>query len=401
MKRSLAFGGAAWVLSMGVTALGSLPAQKSPARSVAAPPEALARFAYSGNAAELPATFIDNLVFLQVRVNQSQPSLFELDTTAPISSVDPQRAADLGISDFRAPVLNLTGVDFSLPELGSVANHEFAARVGRVYEGTLGNDILSSVVAQIDYGRHSVRMYDPAAFHYTGRGKTLPLTMRDGVPAVKAKVDVAGHKSGEALFLLNTALDAPLVISDRYAQQHHFFSHLKTIPLGPGELGAGGSAVMARAQRFQIGPFEVDDALVALAQGKISGADDSEVAGEVGGGMLRRFIITLDYARGTVSFDSNSEIRSDDHEDMSGISVSAGGPNLRRFEVTFVRPGSAAADAGIKEGDVIEGIDDEAAADMTVSAVRGLFQQVGHKYKVLINRDGKTQTIGITMRRSL
>jgi hypothetical protein len=401
MKRSLAFGGVAIALCIGVTAPPALRAQKRPAPASPAPPAAIARFAYNGNAAELPATFIDNLIFLQVRVNQSQPSLFQLNTTAPVSSVDPQRAADLGVTDFRTPVLNLTGLDFSLSELGSVANNEFAARVGRVYEGTLGNDVLSSVVVEIDYGRHSVRMYDPAAFHYTGRGKTLPLTMRDGMPAVKAKVDAAGHKSGEVLFILNTALDAPLLISDRYAQRHHFFSHLKTIPLGPGELGIGGNAVMARAERFQIGPFEVDDALVAFAQGEFSGADDSEVAGEIGGGMLRRFMVTLDYARGTASFASNSEIRTDDHENMSGISVAAGGPNLRRFEVTFVRPGSPAADAGIKKGDVIEAIDDEAAADITLSAIRGLFQQVGHKYKVLIDRDGKTQTIGITMRRSL
>src|ERR1039457_2582639 len=45
-----------------------------------------ARFEFGGNAAEIPATFIGNLVFLPVHVNQGQPSLFELDSSAAVSS---------------------------------------------------------------------------------------------------------------------------------------------------------------------------------------------------------------------------------------------------------------------------------------------------------------------------
>ena len=107
-------------------------------------------------------------------------------------------------------MLNLTGVDISLPEIGSLAKNDFGARVGRAYEGTLGNDVLAGVVTEIDYGRQTARVYDPETFRFSGRGKSLPLVMRDGMPAVKAKVEVAGHKSGEVLFILNTALDVPL-----------------------------------------------------------------------------------------------------------------------------------------------------------------------------------------------
>ncbi len=158
---------------------------------------------------------------------------------------------------------------------------------------------------------------------------------------------------------------------------------------------------MARIEDFQIGPYQVQQPLAAFVQGKLPGADDAQVAGEIGGGMLRRFTLTLDYARQVAIFDSNSEIRTDDHEDMSGISVAAGGPDLKRFEVVQVRPGSPAADAGVQKGDVIAGVDDEAAADITLAALRNLFRQVGHKYKLLIERNGKAQTIGVTMRRLL
>lgn len=402
MKRSTTFGIAVIVFICACTA--ALPALRAQNGAPAAPPPPATtiQFSYGGNVAQVPSQFIGNLIFLPVRVNLSQPSLFQIDTTAAISSVDPKRAADLGVKDFRSPVLNLTDIDIHLPELGLVASNDFGPRVGRAYEGTIGNDVFSGVVMELDYGRHTIRMYDPATFQYKGAGKSIPLTMHDGMPAVRAKVTVAGHKSGEVLFILNTALDVPLIISDHFAQQHHFFSsHMKTVPTAPGELGVGGNAVVARIEDFQIGPYEVQTPLAAFAQGKLSGADDSQIAGEIGGGMLRRFIVTLDYVRQVAIFDSNSEIRTEDHEDMSGISVAASGPDLKRFEVVLVRPGSPAADAGVQKGDIIEGVDDEAAADITLSALRNLFRQVGHKYKLLLERSGKSLTINVTMHRTL
>jgi PDZ domain len=402
MKRNQVFGIAAIVFTyVCLAVLPGVRAQNEP-RPAAPAPAPVVRFSYSGNVAQVPTQFIGSLIFLPARVNLSQPSLLELDTTSPVSSLDPQRAAELGVTNFRDPVLNLTDVDIHLPELGSVANSDFGPRVGRSFEGTIGNDVFSAAVMELDYGRQTVRIFDPAAFQYKGGGKSFPLTMHEGMPAVKAKVTVAGHKSGEVLFILNTALDVPLVISDHFAQQHHFFSsHMKTVPMASGELGVGTNAVMSRIEDFQIGPYEVQGPLAAFAQGKLSGADDSQVAGEIGGGMLRRFTITLDYARQVAIFDSNSEIRTDDHEDMSGVSVAASGPNLKTFEVTQVRSGSPGADAGVQKGDVIAGVDDEAAADMTLSALRNLFRQVGHKYKLLVERNGKTLTVNVTMRRSI
>ena len=68
-------------------------------------------------------------------------------------------------------------------------------------------------------------------------------------------------------------------------------------------------------------------------------------------------------------------------------------------EVRYVYPKSAAEAAGLKAGDVIAGIDEEAAADLTLSAIRELFRQVGHEYKLLIDRHGQSLPITIKMRR--
>jgi len=405
MKRSTTFGiAAAGFLG---AALATLPASRAqngppPPPPAASPNGTLVRFAFNGNVAQLPAQFIGNLVFIPVRVNQSQPSMFQLDTTADTSAINPARAAELGLGSLRSPVLNLANLDAAIPKLDSNPNSGFASRVGRPYEGTIGNDLLSDMVLEISYGRQTVRLYDAGSFQYKGGGKSMPLTIHDGLPAVRAKIEIGGHKSGEVLFIVNTALTAPLLISDRYAHQHHLFKgRLKTYPIAPGELGIGGNAVMARAEVFQIGPYSVPGPLTAFAEGDIPGGDDPQVAGEIGGGMLRRFTLTLDYVRKIAYFEGNSDIRSDDHEDMSGISVAAGGAGFKTLEVTLVRSGSPGSDAGVQKGDVIEGIDDEGAADISLASVRSLFTNVGHKYKLLINHDGKTRTANVTMRRAL
>jgi len=69
---------------------------------------------------------------------------------------------------------------------------------------------------------------------------------------------------------------------------------------------------------------------------------------------------------------------------MSGLSIVAKGTGLRTFEIVRVQPGNAWRCGGIREGDVIAGIDEEPAADMTLTAIRDLFRQVGHRYKLLI-----------------
>lgn len=365
-------------------------------------PAASARFEFGGNASQLPAEFVDNLIFLPAHVNRSQPSLFALDTTAAISSIDPQRAAELGITSTQGALLNLSGVDISLPNFAQVSGNNFGARIGRPYEGTIGNDVFSSVVMELDYGRQSVRMYDPAAYKYSGAAKSLPLTFRDGIPLVRAKINVGGKNSGEALFVLNTSLDASLIVWDKFAQAHHLLrSHLKTIPVAPGELGVGGNAVLARLEDIQIGPYKIEGPIAAFAQGQLPGDGNAQIAGEIGAGILRRFTVIFDYVHQTVILDPNSEFRSDDREDMSGISVAASGSNWKTFEVTQVRSGTPGSDAGVQKGDIIAGVDEEAAADLSLDAIRAQFRQVGHKYKLLIDRNGKTLTLTVQMRRSL
>ncbi|MGH9746832.1 MAG: PDZ domain-containing protein [Candidatus Acidiferrales bacterium] len=296
--------------------------------------------------------------------------------------------------------MSLPGVDLPFADLAAVEKPNFSAQTGRQYQGTLGNDFLSRVVVEIDYARQTVRLYDPGAYKYSGKGTAFPLKFEGGTPVVRAKFLLPGQKAHEGDFVVNTALDASLVISERFAEAHRMFaSHLKTISSSDPEIADGANIVIGRLTEFQIGHYEVHSVIAAfVSQNPKSGSDDNR-AGVIGGGMLRRFTAIFDCAHQQLILEPNTHFADYEQEDKSGIAVVASGPGLKTFEVVSVQPGSPGAEAGILKGDAIAGVDEEAAADLTLVSIRSLFRQVGHKYKLLIQRNGQTIPITVQMRR--
>jgi len=358
-------------------------------------PAASAQFRGGGNAAEIPARFVDSLVFLPAAVNQSQPSLFELDSTAPRSTIDPGRRAELGIANLQAVVLNLSGVDVALASLGEPAKKDFGAQIGRECEGTLGNDFFASAVIEINYARQTVRLYDPASYHYGGRGKSVPLLFIAGLPVVHARISVSGGKTIEGDFVVDTALNASLLIAPAFADSHKLRPH-KTIPSTELAVGSSDPAELARVSAFDMGPFTVAQSIGVFPHQSSLTEGNRRLAGEIGARLLRRFIVTFDFPHQQMILDGSSNFRADEFEDMSGLAILASGPGLKRFEVTEVWPHTPGADAGIRKGDIIEGINDEAAADLSLAEIRALFRQPAGRYSVLIGRG--TQTIAVTLR---
>src|ERR1700735_3254485 len=176
-----------------------------------------ARFAYSGNAAQAPATFIANLLFLPGRVNLGKPSLFELDSVATATSVDPSRVADPAIpldplkASVQNCILNLPGVELPMSSLAVAARNDFSAQMGMPYQGTLGADFFARLVVVVDYSRQTIQLYDPATYAYPAASKGFQGTFAGTTPLVRVKFSIPGQKTLEADFIVNTALDFPIV----------------------------------------------------------------------------------------------------------------------------------------------------------------------------------------------
>ena len=383
----------------------ALPAQQQGAASVPAPPPAPqdtteAHFSFGGNAASIPAIFVGNLIFLPVRVNGGKPVLFQLDSAAEKCAVDRKVAGDTTAAALQNSWIALPGVQLPFLSLPVISRDDFAQQVGQVYQGTLGKDFFDRAVVEIDYHRQTVQLYDPAVYTYSGTGKSFPLTFAGAAPLLRAKFDVSGHKSLSADFVVDTALDAGIVFYRAFTDSERISAaHFKSEPASYPEVDGGAKILLGRLKAFQIGPYTLEEVVAAFTQGKTKTGMGKNVAGAIGGDFLRRFTVIFDLPHQRLILEPNVDLNHDIDEDMSGLSIVAKGPNLKLFEVAAVEPGTPAAKAGIQPGDVIAGIGDEAAADLTLSAVRNLFRQVGYNYKILIDRKGQTINVSLQMRR--
>ena len=360
------------------------------------------RFAYGGDASQIPAVFLGNLIFLPVRLNGGRPGLFALDSAAEKCAVDRKIAGDPAGNEMHYAVLTLAGVQLPFATLPVVSRDDFAQQVGQPYQGTLGRDFFDRVVVEVNYHRQTVQLYDPSAFTYTGQGKSFPLTFSGPVPLIRAKFDVPGHHSMSADFAVDTALDSGVIFYRGFMDSQRISAaHFKSEPASYPEVDGGAKIFLGRLKTFQIGPYGVEDIVGDFTQEKTKAGADKNIAGAIGANFLRRFTVIYDFPHQRMILEPNIQMNHDTDEDMSGLSIIAKGPNLKMFEVTAVQSGTPGAKAGIVPGDVIAGIGDDAAADLTLAAVRNLFRQVGYQYKVLIDRKGQTITETLQMRRRI
>ena len=394
MKNALKFASLA-VLCLAFAAEAFLRGQTAPAPAPSQP-----KFAYGGDAAEITGRFTDFLVFISAHINSSAPSLFELNTVASGSSIAPDRATELDRTNVTSPTLNLDGVDVPLAALPAQANAAFMATVGQQYQGTLGLDFLSNLALQIDYLRQTIRAYSAATYKYSGKGAVFPLTKANGVPVISVKFALQKGKEITANFIVDTALDAPVVLDPKFLTEHHINGDRgRTIPAIDPFTGAPGAAT-GWLRTFEIGKLSLDDVLAVYSDQVLPDAG-TPVAGAIGSHVLRRFTVVFDYPHRQLTLDPNITFPDPDQEDKSGMLIVPKGPNYKTFEVANVQPNTPAASEGIKKGDIIAGVDADPAADLSIIDVRQLFQAVGHKYKITLQRGDKTSEVTIQMRRYL
>jgi predicted aspartyl protease len=117
-------------------------------------------------------------------------------------------------------------------------------------------------------------------------------------------------------------------------------------------------------------------------------SSSAEGDGTIGFGFLKNFNITIDYERRTVWFENFTGKTIDDPLGETGISATYS-DSSKGIVVARVSPDSPAAEAGVKERDVILSLNGQDLHRETYRQMRGLLEgPVGSKVKLAIQRGG-------------
>jgi membrane-associated protease RseP (regulator of RpoE activity) len=189
-------------------------------------------------------------------------------------------------------------------------------------------------------------------------------------------------------------LDAPFVVAN------HVGSGVKSVDAVDG-WGVGGPS-RARVMRggiLKIGDMiEIDHPVTGMGTDKAGAFADPSLSGNIGGGILKRFVVTFDYGHSTMYLKPlTGPIDDLDTYDRAGtwFNVEPDG-----FKVVAVTHGGPAEEAGLKADDVITAIDGKAVGDTSLDAVRRRLRNdpVGTLVKLAVLRSGKPIEIALTLR---
>ena len=353
----------------------------------------------------LPVEIYDNLVFMNVRINGSAPHSFLLDTGANTSIVNESLAQSLSLGSPRtfegnvgtgeaatrfgtASHVILSLGDVTLPKatmlIAELAPLE--VRIGHEIAGIVGADVFKRFIVAIDYRAKTVVLSNPKTFSYQGPGEVLAIRIVGDRPFLKARITPIGGDALATDLVVDTGDTSALGFHTPFVMKHNLRASTPTLPHLSKGLTGDSRNWRGRVRSLQLGGIVIDRPLATFSEAIRGSEADSKYDGLVGGEILRRFRIIFNYPGRVMIVEPNSNFFDPYDVDMSGLLLSGGGADFRSVMVDGIDAGSAAAEAGIKVGDVIETIDSQNTASMTPDEVRQIFKRDGAKLTLEVRR---------------
>lgn len=370
----------------------------------------------------LPFELTNNHIYVQVRINDSPPVWFIFDTGAAASMVDLELARSLGLqmqgqiqgmgAGANRPTGSfLKGVRLSLPgedgyQQALQIAFPFSALSlyeGRALSGVLGYEFICQFVIEIDYAAQCMRLRDPQDYHDNSGGSVVPLTFKTNHPHVRARLELAGRAPIEGDFVVDTGSRLPLALTRPFVETHRLLQHTaRTISAPVAGAGVGGEsrALIGRWPEFRLGGFVLKNPIVGFSQDQEGAfATTQFFEGNIGGAILRRFKVILDYSRNRMILEPAAGFSEAFETDMSGVVWVAEGADFKTFTAHQVAENSPAVEAGLRKGDVLVSLNGRSAREYSLEQLRQMLRQHGKELTLTLQRDQQPITMKLKLRR--
>ena len=358
----------------------------------------------------LPFRLLNNHIYITGTVNGKGPYTFIVDTGGH-TLVSPHLVTEVGLKTVGAAAMSGSG-DKTAPSgfthideiaLGAVRMRNqlgFAAEIyepaieGIRVEAMVGFELFRRFVVRIDYGRHELTIADPKQFRPVEAGTAIPFVFYDHLPMVTGLI-----ADFPARFDIDTGSRSEIDITSPSASAHRLrerFTHGVHAVTGWGVGGPSHSYVI-RLPALTLGGVRVDKPVAGLSEDKGGSITDPNYDGNVGSGLLKRFVVTFDYAHQTMYLKPVTPVPEDIGTfDRSGMWINAGPAG---YAVTDVSPGGPADEAGIKVGDIITALDGSPARSEGLSDARLLLRSrpAGAHIELDLRRGGVSRKATVTL----
>ena len=366
---------------------------------------------------EIPFEIVNDHIILEMTVNGEGPFDVVLDTGMPMSGAvlyaKPEtNRLELGYTDTPVhiggaggsghPIESKIALDEGLEFAGLDIDHtqvlllDVPRSFGTYHDGIVGALLFSEYAVEIDAEAGVVRLHDPKAWKPPQGSTSVPLKLIGNMPFVTLDIAI----EGEATFPIEVVVDlgASHAISLNTDASKRIDVPNAALPTNLGH-GLSGpiEGHIARVGKVALGAFELEDVVASFpesAHQNPSGMDSK--AGNLGSGVLNRFNTTFDYENKRMVLVPNDTFEDPFEFAMSGMTFEFG---AERLVVDQIFPGSAAADAGIRAGDIVVEVDGRAVSSGDRHELSELFETEGRKIAIVTERNGKRSKKSLKLRR--
>ena len=369
-----------------LTLTGAAFSAARPASAYSKPTAALHDFHIEGGATQtsVPFKLINNHVYADISVNGSKPMQVVFDTGGD-NALEPATAEALGvhvagaqtdtgggsgtITGGRAHVNSIRIGDAVLVNQTMTVERFGNPGEGIEEKGMIGYETFARFVTRIDYGKHIVTFIDPDAFDPKDAGTPVPFRFYDQFPEMPGSYDGIPGRFG-----LDTGARTPLVLTRQFVDANDLRARATTGAVALTGWGVGGPTrtFVTRGGMLQLGDVRIAHPLTEFSVDKGGAFAAAAFPNNVGGGVLKRFVVTLDYAHYRIFFKPIAGPIADlDTFDRSGMWINAaqGG-----FQIVDVTAGGPADKAGLRKGDTIAAVNGKPVSVLALADLRRMLR---------------------------
>jgi predicted aspartyl protease len=343
--------------------------------------------------------FSGGVVVIQGRVNEYPDTLnFILDTGSGGISLDsatvealsipttPSDRTIRGIAGIRKvnylynATLHLPGL--SLDSLNfHVNDYEILSSVyGVKIDGIIGYSFFRRYIVHFYYDKLLLSVYSQGDFKYR-RGGYFLKPMLTSIPIVNA--DFRDSRKLNSRFYFDSGAGLCFLLSDSFNRDSVALNPNKK-PFVTQAEGLGGKMEMrlTTVKEVKIGPYRFRNVPTYIFEDIYNITAYPYLAGLIGNDLLRRFNVTLNYAKREIHLIPNSHYRSPFDYAYTGLGIYVVNG---RIQVEDVIPGSPGEASGFKTGDILIGVGNNFSNN--IQAYKNLLQMRGQKIKIVVNRN--------------
>ena len=285
------------------------------------------KFPVGKTVVEVPFEAQGNWMVIPVSINGSRPLRFVLDTGAQGTSLRNSDMADtlnLEITGTMAVrgaggggagraasiaehvTFNIGGIELSNGHL-VLSPPSSGPKSVATHDGVIGRIVFATLVVEVDWERHVLRLSKPASYKYQGSGTIVPLTFDEGGrPYAIASVGIADEKLVPVKLVVDTGGGHALSLDAGSRPEIKAPESAPKVVLGRGASGeiTGSSG---RVRKFQIGGHTLADVPAVFPDSSSGTAGVGGRNGNLGAGVLRRFNVVYDYSRKQMIVEPNKD----------------------------------------------------------------------------------------------